>query len=185
MEPHSEFTRQKAWHICILEDDMNMSWLSMIGGGITAAATLAVGISTSGIFAANPASEDSGLATGETIYVEQPVVEVPGTATLLAPASSDPIVIAILPATPASGTAVAPGSTSSDPSVSPDPSMSVPPDEDGDEYLDDEDGEYEDEYEGPEDGEYEGPEDGEGDDGYEDPEDGEVEGPEHGEGEDD
>ena len=139
-----------------MEDDMNMSWLSMIGGGITAAATLAVGISTSGILAANPTSADVAPAAGETIYVEQPVIEVSATGAPIATSSVDPIVIAILPAP-----------TESDPTLAPDPSMPAPAYEDGDEYMDDEDGEYEDEYEDEEeyDDEYEdeGPEEGDDD----------------------
>ena len=139
-----------------MEDDMNMSWLSMIGGGITAAATLAVGISTSGILAANPTSADVAPAAGETIYVEQPVIEVSATGAPIATSSVDPIVIAILPAP-----------TESDPTLAPDPSMPAPSYEDGDEYMDDEDGEYEDEYEDEEeyDDEYEdeGPEEGDDD----------------------
>ena len=119
-----------------MEDDMNMSWLSMIGGGITAAATLAVGISTSGILAANPTSADVAPAAGETIYVEQPVIEVSATGAPIATSSVDPIVIAILPAP-----------TESDPTLVLDPSMPAPSYEDGDEYVEDEDGEYEDEYE--------------------------------------
>ena len=126
---------------------MNMSWLSMIGGGITAAATLAVGISTSGILAANPTSVDVAPAAGETIYVEQPVIEVSATGAPLAITSVDPIVIAILPAPAAAGTSAASTPAATDPSVAPDPSMTAPPYEDGDEYLDYEDGEYEDEYE--------------------------------------
>ena len=139
---------------------MNMSWLSMIGGGITAAATLAVGISTSGILAANPTSADVAPAAGETIYVEQPVIEVSATGAPLTTTSVDPIVIAILPAP-----------TESDPTLAPDPSMPAPAYEDGDEYMDDEDGEYEDEYEDEEEYddedeyeyEIEGPEEGDDD----------------------
>ena len=144
---------------------MNMSWLSMVGGGITAAATLAIGISTSGILAADPTSEDLAPAAGETIYVEQPVVEVPATGAPIATSSIDPIVIAILPAPGVSGTSAA-----TDPSVTPDPSMSAPPYEDGDEYLDYEDGEYEDEYEHEEEyeEEYEDEVEHEDDDGYDD-----------------
>ena len=115
---------------------MNMSWLSMIGGGITAAATLAVGISTSGILAANPTSADVAPAAGETIYVEQPVIEVSATGAPLTTTSVDPIVIAILPAL-----------SEPEPTLAPDPSMPAPAYEDGDEYVEDEDGEYEDEYE--------------------------------------
>ena len=139
---------------------MNMSWLSMIGGGITAAATLAVGISTSGILAANPTSADVAPAAGETIYVEQPVIEVSATGAPNATSSVDPSVIAILPAP-----------TESDPTLAPDPSMPAPAYEDGDEYMDDEDGEYEDEYEDEEEYddedeyeyEIEGPEEGDDD----------------------
>ena len=142
---------------------MNMSWLSMIGGGITAAATLAVGISTSGILAANPTSADVAPAAGETIYVEQPVIEVSATGAPIATSSVDPIVIAILPAP-----------TESDPTLVLDPSMPAPSYEDGDEYVEDEDGEYEEEYEGEEEYEEEYEDEGEYEDEYED------EGPEEG-----
>lgn len=142
---------------------MNMSWLSMIGGGITAAATLAVGISTSGILAANPTSVDVAPAAGETIYVEQPVIEVSATGAPIATSSVDPIVIAILPAP-----------TESDPTLVLDPSMPAPSYEDGDEYVEDEDGEYEEEYEGEEEYEEEYEDEGEYEDEYED------EGPEEG-----
>ena len=151
---------------------MNMSWLSMIGGGITAAATLAVGISTSGILAANPTSGDLAPAAGETIYVEQPVIAVSATGAPIATSSVDPIVIAILPAPAAPGTSAASTPAVTDPSVIPDPSMSAPPYEDGDEYLDYEDGEYEDDHAGEDEHEYE--EEYEYDGGYED------EGPEEG-----
>jgi hypothetical protein len=129
------------------EGEMNMSWLSMIGGGITAAATLAVGISTSGILATNPTSVDVAPAAGETIYVEQPVIEVSATGAPIATSSVDPIVIAILPVPAAAGTSAASTPAATDPSVTPDPSMTAPPYEDGDDYLDYEDGVYEDEYE--------------------------------------
>ena len=135
---------------------MNMSWLSIIGGGITAAATLAVGISTSGILAANSASSDLAPAAGETIYVEQPVIEVAATGAPLTTSSVDPIVIAILPAP-----------SEPEPTLAPDPSIPAPSYDDDNEYMDDEGGEYEDEYEDEE--EY--------DDEYEDEED---EGPEEG-----
>lgn len=105
---------------------MNMSWLSIIGGGITAAATLAVGISTSGILAANPTSEVSTLTAGETIYVEQPVIEVSASGLPYATTSIDPIVIAVLPASPATGTTPASTPVVTDPSVTPDPAMSAP-----------------------------------------------------------
>ncbi len=140
---------------------MNMSWLSMIGGGITAAATLAVGISTSGIMAASPVSADLAPASAETIYVEQPVIEVSASTLPFTTVSVDPIVIAILPAPTGAPSASDPVVT--DPSVTPDPSMSIPPYEDGDEYVDDEDGEYEDGEDEDGEEEYEGPEEGEDD----------------------
>ena len=140
---------------------MNMSWLSMIGGGITAAATLAVGISTSGIMAADTASTDLAPASAETIYVEQPVIEVSASTLPFTTVSVDPIVIAILPAPTGAPSASDPVVT--DPSVTPDPSMSIPPYEDGDEYVDDEDGEYEDGEDEDGEEEYEGPEEGEDD----------------------
>ena len=146
---------------------MNMSWLSMIGGGITAAATLAVGISTSGIMAASPVSADLAPASAETIYVEQPVIEVSASTLPFTTVSVDPIVIAILPAPTGAPSASDPVVT--DPSVTPDPSMSAPPYEDGDEYVDGADGEDEDEYE------YEEPEEEEDEDEYEGPEAGEDE----------
>ena len=118
---------------------MNMSWLSMIGGGITAAATLAVGISTSGIMAANPVDDSATEAAGETIYVEQPVIQVSDSGSPLAIASVDPIVIAILPAP-----------SEPEMTLTPDPSMPAPSYEDGDEYMDAEEGEYEEGYEGEE-----------------------------------
>lgn len=136
---------------------MNMSWLSLIGGGITAAATLAVGISTSGILAANPTSVDVAPAAGETIYVEQPIIRVSDSGSPLATASVDPIVIAVLPAP-----------SEADPAVAPDPSMSLPPYEDDEEYVEGEEGEYEDEYSDGDEyehgDEHEGEEHGEGDD---------------------
>ena len=46
---------------------MSANLISLIGGGITAAATLAVGISTSGILAANPTEVDAGQVPGETV----------------------------------------------------------------------------------------------------------------------
>ena len=145
---------------------MNMSWLSMIGGGITAAATLAVGISTSGIMAADTASTDLAPASAETIYVEQPVIEVSASTLPFTTVSVDPIVIAILPAPTGAPSASDPVVT--DPSVTPDPSMSIPPIEGGDEYVDGDDGEHEEEHE------YEGPEEeeGEGEHEYEGPEEG-------------
>ena len=149
---------------------MNMSWLSMIGGGITAAATLAVGISTSGIMAADTASTDLAPASAETIYVEQPIIEVSTSEFPYATVSVDPIVIAILPA-PIGAPSVS-DSAVTDPSVTPDPSMSIPSYEEDDDYVDDEDDAYEDEdeyEEGEDEDEYE---EGEDEDEYEGPEEG-------------
>ena len=158
---------------------MNMSWLSMIGGGITAAATLAVGISTSGIMAASPVSDDLAPASAETIYVEQPVIEVSASTLPFTTVSVDPIVIAILPAPIGAPSVSDPAVT--DPSVPSDPSMSIPSYEDGDEYVEDEDDAYEDEdeyEEGEDEDEYE---EGEDEDEYEEGEDeDEYEGPEEG-----
>ena len=125
---------------------MNFSWLSLIGGGFAAAATLAAGISMSGLAAPSevPATE---TPVAETIYVEQPIVEVAPIAPAVSPLP--PRIIAILPpdaATDASvtdtGTAYttpAPGSVSGDPVLP--PSYSDDEDDDGD-YAggDDEDG---------------------------------------------
>jgi hypothetical protein len=141
---------------------MSANLISLIGGGITAAATLAVGISTSGILAANPTDIDAGQVSGETVYVEQPIIEVAGVPTPTVPGSVDPIVIAILPAP-----------EEADP-VAPDPSMSPVEESYDDEYLEDESEYGEDEYESDEDEEH---------DGHEEGEDGEDEG--HEEGEDD
>ena len=148
---------------------MSANLISLIGGGITAAATLAVGISTSGILAANPTDIDAGQVSGETVYVEQPIIEVAGVPTPTVPGSVDPIVIAILPAP-----------EEADP-VAPDPSMSPVEESYDDEYLEDESEYGEDEHEGDDDGE-EGDEDEEHD-GHEEGEDGEHDG--HEEGEDD
>ena len=118
---------------------MNFSWLSLIGGGFAAAATLAAGISMSGLAAPSevPATE---TPVAETIYVEQPIVEV---APFMSGANGSPLpprIIAILPpdaATDASvtdtGTAYttpAPGSASGDPALP--PSYSDDEDDDGD-----------------------------------------------------
>jgi len=130
---------------------MSANLISLIGGGITAAATLAVGISTSGILAANPTDIDAGQVSGETVYVEQPIIEVAGVPTPTVPASVDPIVIAILPAP-----------EEADP-VAPDPSMSPVEESYDDEYLEDESEHGEDEYEGDEDEEHDGHEEGEDD----------------------
>ena len=116
---------------------MNFSWLSLIGGGFAAAATLTAGISMSGLAAPSqvPATE---TPIAETIYVEQPIVEVAPIAPAVSPLP--PRIIAILPpdaATDASvtdtGTAYttpAPGSVSGDPVLP--PSYSDDEDDDGD-----------------------------------------------------
>lgn len=81
---------------------MNFSWLSLIGGGFAAAATLTAGISMSGLF--SPASPSTTSATdasaAETIYVEQPVIEVPSNVSPVTLTPLPPLVIAILPAAP-------------------------------------------------------------------------------------
>jgi len=129
---------------------MNCSWLSLIGGGFAAAATLTAGISMSGLAAPSqvPATE---TPVAETIYVEQPIVEVAPIAPAVSPLP--PRIIAILPpdaATDASvtdtGTAYttpAPGSASGDPALP--PSYSDDEDDD-DDYAggDDEDDEDDD-----------------------------------------
>ena len=116
---------------------MNFSWLSLIGGGFAAAATLAAGISMSGLAAPSevPATENP---VAETIYVEQPIVGVAPIAPAVSPLP--PRIIAILPpdaATDASvtdtGTAYttpASGSVSGDPVLP--PSYSDDEDDDGD-----------------------------------------------------
>jgi len=136
---------------------MNFSWLSLIGGGFAAAATLTAGISMSGLAAPSqvPATE---TPVAETIYVEQPIVEVAPIAPAVSPLP--PRIIAILPpdaATDASvtdtGTAYttpAPGSASGDPALPPS-------------YSDDEDDD--DDYEGGDDEDDDGDDDdGGGDD---------------------
>jgi hypothetical protein len=102
---------------------MNFSWLSLVGGGITAAATLSVGVSMSGLLA--PSTDQSTpTPIAETIYVEQPVIEVPADASPSAGPALPPIVIAILPPVPAAepGTsAISPpaGAVVSDPVLPP------------------------------------------------------------------
>lgn len=105
---------------------MNFSWLSLIGGGFAAAATLAAGISMSGLAAPSevPATE---TPVAETIYVEQPIVEVAPIAPAVSPLP--PRIIAILPPDAATGTestdtgaadaASTPGSVSGDPALPP------------------------------------------------------------------
>lgn len=105
---------------------MNFSWLSLIGGGFAAAATLTAGISMSGLTAPSevPATE---TPVAETIYVEQPIVGVAPIAPAVSPLP--PRIIAILPPdaatdvsvtdTGAADTTPAPGSVSGDPVLPP------------------------------------------------------------------
>lgn len=121
---------------------MNFSWLSLIGGGFAAAATLTAGISMSGLAAPSqvPATE---TPVAETIYVEQPIVEVAPIAPAVSPLP--PRIIAILPPdgatdasvtdTGTSNTTPAPGSVSGVPVLP--PSYSDDEDDDGDEDDDD------------------------------------------------
>jgi len=116
---------------------MNFSWLSLIGGGFAAAATLTAGISMSGLVAPSevPATE---TPVAETIYVEQPIVEVAPIAPAVSPLP--PRIIAILPPDAAADASVtdtgtanttpAPGSVPGDPVLP--PSYSDDEDDDGD-----------------------------------------------------
>ena len=122
---------------------MNFNWLTLIGGGFTAAATLTAGISMSGLMA--PSDVPAVVApAAETVYVEQPIVEVAP----LAPGASQlpPRIIAILPPDAATGTGgvgagtalttPTPGSVSTDPVLPP----SYSGDEDDESYEDSDDG---------------------------------------------
>lgn len=75
---------------------MNMNWITILGGGFAAAATLAAGVSMSGLTTpVEPPAAEAPVA--ETIYIEQPVIEV---APLGLPPTASPLpprVIAILP----------------------------------------------------------------------------------------
>ena len=73
---------------------MNLNWLSLIGGGFVAAATLAAGISMSGLAAPSemPATE---TPVAETIYVQQPIIEVAPISPAVSPLP--PRIIAIFP----------------------------------------------------------------------------------------
>jgi hypothetical protein len=103
---------------------MEFSWLTLFGGGVVAAATLSVGISMSGLLApsTSPLPERSNaVPSPETVYVEQPVVEV-GLMTSATPsASQPPLIIAILPADTATNV------TSTDYSSSPGETRPTPP----------------------------------------------------------
>jgi hypothetical protein len=142
---------------------MNFSWLSLIGGGFAAAATLTAGISMSGLF--SPATPSGAQVTAapvaETIYVEQPVIEVPSMVVAASPAELPPLVIAILPPDTATNTDVSTptpstgGGTSSTPSTgggtaapgSATAAPTLPPSfsdvEDGDDDGDSDEGEHE------------------------------------------
>lgn len=76
---------------------MNMNWITMIGGGFAAAATLTAGISMSGLFSP-AASTAPATATGETIYVEQPLIEVGAPDSSIDLTTLPPKIIAIIPA---------------------------------------------------------------------------------------
>lgn len=135
---------------------MNFSWLSLIGGGFAAAATLTAGISMSGLAAPSevPLPE---TPVAETIYVEQPIIEVAPIAPAVSPLP--PRIIAILPPDPTTDVSVtetgtadataAPETVSGDPVLP--PSYSDDEDGDDDEGGDDEDdggGEYGDDDDG-------------------------------------
>ena len=77
-----------------MEGTVNGSWISLLGGGVAAAATLTMGVHLSGLSsttASAPATEPT------TVYVEQPVIEIPGLS-LGGAAALPPIVIAVMPA---------------------------------------------------------------------------------------
>ncbi|RLT24935.1 MAG: hypothetical protein DWI51_00525 [Chloroflexi bacterium] len=121
---------------------MNGSWISLLGGGVAAAAALTVGVHLTGLAsAAVPALSPEPT----TVYVEQPVVEVPAPSTG-APAALPPIVIAVLPAptsTPAAPQAASSGGSggSSGGAVLPPPAGGDDDDHEGDgesEHEDDE-----------------------------------------------
>ena len=132
---------------------MNMSWITMIGGGVTAAVTLGIGISTSGILTSDALSKDSAPVASETIYVEQPVIEVEASPLGIAGASPNPIVIAILPDP-------APSESATDEPLTSDPSIPMPS------YVDSEDDEDHEDSDGDEEEDHHGDDDS--DDGFED-----------------
>jgi len=86
---------------------MNRSWISLLGGGAAAAATLTVGVHLTGL---TSAAVPTLPPEPTTVYVEQPVVEVPAPSTG-APAALPPIVIAVLPAPTATPSAQQPASS--------------------------------------------------------------------------
>ena len=85
---------------------MNFSWLSLIGGGFAAAATLTAGISMSGLL--TPATPSVAPATdapvAETIYVEQPIIEIAPITPTVVSSPLPPRIIAILPPETATNT---------------------------------------------------------------------------------
>ena len=123
---------------------MNLSWISIVGGGIATAATLAVGVNVTGLsgaFAPTPSPEPV------TVYVEQPIVEVP-TTSFEGQASLPPLVIAVLPAptgstlaTPTAVPAANPSGTGTPDAATPPP---PPPDDAAGEDSDEGSGEHED-----------------------------------------
>ena len=72
---------------------MNMNWITILGGGLAAATTLTAGVSMSGLTTpVEPPATEAPVA--ETIYVEQPIIEVaplglPPTASPLPPRISE------------------------------------------------------------------------------------------------
>jgi hypothetical protein len=103
---------------------MNLSWISILGGGMATAATLAVGVNLTGLsgaFAPTLSPEPT------TVYVEQPIVEV-AAPSLGAPATLPPLVIAVLPA-PAGGSTGTPtaGSTTNSSGGGPGDAITPPP----------------------------------------------------------
>lgn len=136
---------------------MNFNWLSLIGGGFAAAATLTAGISMSGLFSlATPSgARVTAAPVAETIYVEQPVIEVPSMVVAASPAELPPLVIAILApetTTSVSNPAGTPSTGGSTPAPTTPPGSAtaaptLPPSfsdvEDGDDDGDSDEGEHE------------------------------------------
>jgi hypothetical protein len=102
---------------------MNFSWLSLIGGGVAAAATLSAGISMTGLLAPSTASGDP---MAQTIYVEQPIVEVSPIAPGVSTSPLPPRIIAILPPADTAIDASAPETAPAAGGATPDP-LVIPP----------------------------------------------------------
>lgn len=137
-----------------MEHDLmfNPTLLSLIGGSVAAAATLTVGIRLAGM-ASSPQPE--------TIYVEQPVIELPGTPETIIGPAPDPQIIAILPLAPEADPSTAPGLSPAPASPAP---VSDAAEEDEEEYEDEDEAEEDEE-------EYEDEEEDEDEEAYEDGED--------------